>query len=92
MANFHYFFFFGRKTSITLMFVNPHLLTMLIKTMHSQEVGSFSQQAFLPKFGGTINHFLNRGEILMLFIYKYELKGINNCWGPLKNTYNRIFS
>ena len=74
------------------MFVNPHLLTMLIKTMHSQEVGSFSQQAFLPKFGGTINHFLNRGEILMLFIYKYELTGINNCRGPLKNTYNRIFS
>lgn len=59
-----------------------------MKTMHSQEVGSFSQQAFLPKFGGTINHFINRGEIMMLFIYNYKLKGINNCGGPLNNTYN----
>ena len=74
------------------MFVNPHLLTILIKTMHLQEVGSFSQQAFLPKFGGTINHFINRSEILMLFIYKYELKGINNYRGPLKNIFNHIFS
>lgn len=70
------------------MFVNLHLLTILMKTMHSQEVGSFSQQAFLPKFGGTINHFMNRSEILMLFIYNYKLKGINNCEGPLNNTYN----
>lgn len=65
-------------TSITLMFVNLHLLTMLMKTMHSQEVGSFSQQAFLPKFGGTINHFINRGEILMLFIYFFF--GKNWCY------------